>query len=122
MTYMVRKDNTISWKGNFYSLPYGTYQGRGSTVVVREESGKLIMLIPQSLEELCRHSISLEKGSKIINTNHKRNKSLQVEELMLQVANRFNNPVAAKDWLAEIYTLKARYMRDQLQIIQQALD
>jgi transposase len=122
MTYMVRKDNTISWKGNFYSLPYGTYQGRGSTVVVREESGKLIMLIPQSLEELCRHSIALEKGSKIINTNHKRNKSLQVEELMLQVADRFHNPVAAKDWLAEIYTLKVRYMRDQLQIIQQALD
>jgi transposase len=122
MTYMVRKDNTISWKGNFYTVPYGTYRGRGSCVVVREELDNLIMLIPQSLQELCRHAISLEKGIKIINTDHKRNKLLQVEELMLHVANRFNNPLTAKDWLGEIYKLKARYMRDQLQIIQQVLD
>jgi transposase len=122
MTYMVRKDNTISWKGNFYSLPYGTYQGRGSSVMVREESDKLIMMIPQSRQELCSHTISLEKGTKVINTDHKRDKSLQVEELMLIVANRFNNPLAAKDWLSQIYTLKARYMRDQLQIILQVLD
>jgi hypothetical protein len=58
----------------------------------------------------------------VINTDHKRDKSLQVEELMLLVANRFSNPVAAKEWLGQIYTLKGRYMRDQLQIIIQVLD
>lgn len=121
LPHMVRKDNTISWKSNFYSVPYGTYRGRGSCVVIREESDHLIMLIPESLEELCRHVISLEKGIKVINTDHKRDKSLLVEELMLQVANRFNNPLVAKDWLTEIYKLKPRYMRDQLQIIQQVL-
>lgn len=122
MRYIVRKDNTISWRGNFYTVPYGTYQGRGSCVVVREESGKLIMMIPKSLEELCRHTISSEKGIKVINTDHKRDKSLKVEQLMLHVANRFTNPLAAKDWLAGISKLKARYMRDQLQIIQDVLN
>lgn len=121
MTYLVRKDNTISWKGNFYSVPYGTHRGRGSCVVVREEDHELIMLIPESLQELCRHKVSLEKGLKVINNDHKRDKSLQVEELLLKVANRFANPLAAKDWLAEIYKIKSRYMRDQLQIIQQVL-
>jgi hypothetical protein len=121
MTYIIRKDNTISWKGNFYSVPYGTYRGRGSCVVVREENRELVMMIPESLDELCRHKVSLEKGLKVINNDHKRDKSLRVEELLLQVANEFANPLAAKDWLAEIYKVKSRYMRDQLQIILQVL-
>lgn len=121
MTYMVRKDNTISWKGNFYSVPYGTYRGRGSCLVAREENNELIMLMPESLAELCRHKIPQEKGLKVIKSDHKRDKSLLVEELMLHVANRFSNPIAAKDWLGGIYKIKSRYMRDQLQIIQEIL-
>lgn len=121
MTYIVRKDNTITWKGNYYSVPHGTYRGRGSCLVAREEDRELIMMMPESLVELCRHTIALEKGVKVINTDHKRDKSLLVEERMLHVANLFSNPVAAKDWLGEIYKIKSRYMRDQLQIIQQVL-
>lgn len=121
MTYMVRKDNTISWKGNFYSVPYGTYHGRGSCLVARQEHNELIMMMPESLAELCRHTIPQEKGVKVINSDHKRDKSLLVEELILRVASQFSNPAAAKDWLAGIYKIKSRYMRDQLQIIQQVL-
>src|SRR6266566_280040 len=29
--YTVRKDNTISYKSNFYSLPLGTFKGKGTT-------------------------------------------------------------------------------------------
>src|SRR3546814_7222127 len=66
-------------------------------------------------------SSDLEKGIKVIKSDHKRDKSLLIVELMLRVANQFSNPVAAKDWLGEIYKIKSRYMRDQLQIIQQVL-
>jgi transposase len=121
ITYMVRKDNTISWKGNFYSVPFGTYRGRSSSVLVRDEAGKLIIMTTDSLEELCRHSISVEKGVKIINTDHKRDKRLELEVLMLSVANQFDNPEAAKNWLGAIYKIKSRYMRDQLQVIQEVL-
>src|SRR5690606_20513514 len=48
MTYIVRKDNTISWKGNTYSVPCGTYRGRGSCLVAREEHNELIMMMPES--------------------------------------------------------------------------
>jgi hypothetical protein len=40
---------------------------------------------------------------------------------MLTVANQFNNLDAAKYWLGEIYKVRARYMRDQLQLIQEVL-
>lgn len=121
ITYLVRKDNTISWKGNFYSVPFGTYQGKGSSVVTRQEDNQLIIMGTVSLEEICRHTIPAEKGLKVIKTDHKRDKSLEVEVLMLNVANQFENPVAAKHWLGEIYKLRARYMRDQLQVIQEVL-
>ena len=121
MTYIVRKDNTISWKGNLYSVPYGTYRGRGSCLVVRAEHNELVLMIPESLVELCRHTIPQEKGIKVIKSDHKRDKSLLIEELMIRVANQFSYPVAAKDWLGEIYKIKSRYMRDQLQVIQQVL-
>lgn len=121
ITYLVRKDNTISWKGNFYSVPFGTHRGKGSFVVVRQEDNKLVIMKTGSLDELCRHTIPAEKGLKVISTDHKRNKEVEVEVLMLEVANLFSNPIAAKHWLEEIYKVRARYMRDQLQLIQQVL-
>lgn len=35
LLYSVRKDNMISWKSNRYSLPFGTYTGRGSQVSLK---------------------------------------------------------------------------------------
>lgn len=121
ISYLVRKDNTISWKGNFYSVPFGTYQGKGSSVLVHQDGGELVIMMTGTLQEICRHTIPSEKGIKILKTNHKRDKSLEVEVMMLKVANAFDNPLAAKHWLGEIYKLRARYMRDQLQLIQEVL-
>lgn len=121
ISYVVRKDNTISWKGNFYSLPFGTYQGKGSSVLAREENGELVIMMTGTLQEICRHAIPSEKGLKVVRTDHKRDKSLEVEVMLLNVANQFDNPLAAKTWLAEIYKLRTRYMRDQLQVIQEVL-
>ncbi len=45
-TYTVRKDNAISYKGNFYSLPLGTYKGKGSLVALRVEGTSLIITDP----------------------------------------------------------------------------
>ncbi len=41
--YTVRKDNTISWKSNLYSLPLGTYTGRGAQVSVQLQDHELVI-------------------------------------------------------------------------------
>ena len=41
--YTVRKDNTISWKGNFYTLPSGTYKGRGTQVKVSKDDASIVI-------------------------------------------------------------------------------
>lgn len=87
--YTVRKDNTICWKSNFYSLPLGTYKGRGSTVMVRVENGQLWISDPLCVE-LCRHSISIVKGARIKNSDHCRDKSSAVQQMMAELSQKFN--------------------------------
>ncbi|MDV7400152.1 IS21 family transposase, partial [Arthrospira platensis SPKY1] len=41
ITYNVRKDNTVAYRGNFYTLPLGTYQGRKTTILLRQAEGQL---------------------------------------------------------------------------------
>jgi hypothetical protein len=121
ISYKVRKDNTITWKGNHYSVPFGTYRGRGSSVLTRAEGSVLVIAQPGTLQEICRHVIPTETGQKILKSDHKRDKTLEVEEMMLKVANQFVDPATAKNWLHGIYQLRPRYMRDQLQVIQEVV-
>jgi hypothetical protein len=131
--HTVRKDNAISWKGNFYALPLGTYKGQGTQVNVKTENGEII-LSHLSGNELCRHTISSGKGQVISNTDLRRDKLGSIEELMQKVSQLFDDPLRAMPFLRGIHGEKPRYMRDQLtsirhiiekhdkQIINEALD
>jgi len=121
LNYTVRKDNTISYKSNLYSLPLGTYKGRGSMVALCAEQDELI-LSSQENEELCRHKINNGRGLKIINTDHKRDKTSVINEMIEQLCVLLENPQAGRDWLDGIRTAKPRYIRDQLMIIRQTID
>jgi transposase len=120
VTYTVRKDNTVSYKSNLYSLPLGTYTGRGCVVSLRVEQGELIL--SKNEVELCRHEIDYGKGQKIINTDHKRDKSFAINEMIQQLSLMLENPEQAKAWMASIRTDKPRYIRDQLLIIKKVLE
>lgn len=114
--YTVRKDNTISFKSNLYSLPLGTYKGKGTLVMVREDHGLLIITDAQGTE-LCSHLICIGKGQTICNTDHKREKSKRLDELLTQIATCFLNTENAEKYLHRIWQEKPRYVRDQFQLI-----
>jgi hypothetical protein len=121
LSYTVRKDNTISWKGNLYSLPLGTYAGRGSQVSVQIQQEELVFLQAEG-KELCRHKIATGKGLKIINSDHKRDKTSAIQEMIDQLCALLQDPQTGKDWLATIRTAKPRYARDQLLLVRQAIE
>lgn len=120
-TYAVRKDNSISYSGNFYSLPLGTYQGKGTLVALRIEQGYLIISDKQGLLEICRHKVAVGKGMKITNTDHKRDKTEAINEMILQVGSLFTDAEKGKEWLNMLRGVKPRYIRDQLIMIREAL-
>ncbi|MFV8344454.1 IS21 family transposase [Flavobacterium sp. XS2P39] len=113
-TYAVHKDNKISYKGNLYSLPYGTYKGKNTTIQLKEAGSELIML-DEKYGELCRHEINLLRGQKIIARDHKRDKNTAIVEMMEEFCELMENKLQALDWIERIRNHKPRYIRDQIQ-------
>lgn len=119
--YTVRKDNTISYQGNFYSLPLGTYEGKGTQVALHIHEGYLIISEAASNQELTRHRLAVGKGQKVINTDHQRDKTALISEMIEQVAHLISDAEKAKGWLEGIKNHKPRYVRDQLMTIREAI-
>ena len=119
--YTLRKDNTLSWKSNFYTVPSGTYKGRGSQVMVAEDNGQIIVTDLEG-KELCRHNIASGKGQKVKNTDHIRDKSAGITALIDQVCTLFDDPIKGQLLLSAIRTDKPRYIRDQVLIIRQCIE
>ena len=119
--YTVRKDNTISWKGNLYTLPSGTYKGRGTQVeVIREDD--LLVISSTAGSHLCSHTISIEKGKLVSNTDHKRDKSGMIAEMINDISLLFFQPALAIQYLENIHKEKPRYIRDQLSSIKTSIE
>lgn len=119
--YTVRKDNAISWKGNFYALPLGTYKGRGSQVCIKKENDNIV-ISDLADKELCRHPIASGKGQVVTNTNLRRDKSGAIEEIIGQVSKMFDDPQIARQYLEAIRGEKPRYIRDQITLIRQTIE
>lgn len=116
---LVRKDNTIAFRGNFYSLPQGTF-AKNKQVLVRIKDNEL--LIHNSCDEfICSHIIAEIKGKAVINTDHKRDKSIKINELIKQTAALFEDDVLATEYFELLRKDKGRYIRDHIQAIGRAI-
>ena len=115
--YNVMKDNTIRFKGNIYTLPQGTYHGKSTVVLVRLQENAL-GIYNQQQELICSHTVCLQRGMLISNTDHRRDKSQKIDELIQSVSDRFENPQKVKCFLENVRKEKPRYIRDQIAILE----
>jgi transposase len=120
VAHTVRKDNTISWKGNLYSVPLGTYKGPGTQVLIKTTTTEIIIM-GQDKVELFRHRLSLLKGQKILSTNHTRDHQHAIMELMEEFSGLMEDKQVALKWVAQIRDHKPRYIRDQIQSLKTTL-
>lgn len=58
----------------------------------------------------------------MINTDHKRDKSLKLKEQLTQTASLFLNPGLAMQYFEMIRKQRGRYLRDQVQSIQKEIE
>jgi len=117
----VRKDNTFAYLGNFYSVPQGTFKTKDTMVMIWLKQEELHVHDNERVF-LCRHVISETKGNTVINTDHKRDKSLKVKEMLIQTASLFLNPGLAMQYFEMIRKERGRYLRDQIQAIQKVIE
>ena len=123
ITRAIRKDNTVRYKSNRYSVPLGTYKlGRDNTVYLEVSNDQLI--IRQSLNGpvLASHKVDDRKGQLIQDRQHTRDRTQGINTYMETISKRFNKAERAFEFLEKIRENYPRYIRDQLQVISRAIN
>lgn len=118
----VHKDNVIKYKSNRYSVPIGTYRPRGDNKVYLEIQGEdLIIRAELQGEVLAKHKVSQGKGELIKNRQHSRDRSKGIQAYKATIIRQFKSQENAQRFVNEVAQRYPRYVRDQLQVIQNAI-
>lgn len=116
-SYNVRKDNTISFRSNFYRVTVGTYKPPKTTVWVELTDDDHLIIYDPGNNKIAAHKLYPGKGKTIGGSNYKRDFSSGIDQLIEEVSCRFTNPAQVKEYFLKIRHEKPRYIRDQLQHI-----
>ncbi len=115
-SYKVRKDNTICYKSNYYSLPLGTYQNQDTSILMQLKDHEILIFDKQK-NLICTHVLSNERGKLIRNTDHKREKSKTLEGLVKSAIEYLGDKPITHNYLALLQKNMSRYYRDNLQYL-----
>ena len=121
ITYQIRKDNIVLYKGNRYRVPKGTYcPGKKVYMVVENET----ISITDSLtgEIYATHPLCHDKGKLIGQKRVERDKRKTLLEQERLIHELFENDELVQPFLEHIHEAKPRYYRDQLGVIRRLFE
>jgi len=111
---MVRKDNTIIYEANRYSVPLGTFN-QDKEVCIEVVGDKLVISKIFGEYVIAEHTLSAGKGVLVKNTNHSRNREPAIDELYAAISATLLSK--CDDFLKTIRIKKNRYVRDQYALL-----
>ena len=114
----VRKDNTIVYESNRYSVPLGTYYDCPD-VIIQAENGELRVFTAQ-MEPICSHTLASGKGLLIQNQNHRRDRDSGLNQLQQELEAALEHQ--ADEYLRTLRQDKPRYARDQFLMLRSLLN
>lgn len=117
VTRSVRKDNTVLYKSNRYTVPVGTYKP-GLELKVEEEAEILKLFDLQTDKLVAQHRVSREKGALIQNTHHLRDNTKKIDELYDKTFNLLGATAQASEFLTYVRREKRRYVREQFGLME----
>lgn len=112
--YGVRKDNTLLYHSNFYSLPLGTYAGQGTKVMVVKnvDLNEIEIYDPKDFSLITRHKICPFRGKYITKEGHASNKNrdiLESEKTLRTFFGQWDDDSLLSRFLASIRENRPRY-------------
>lgn len=119
--HVLRKDNTVSYKGNYYAVPLGSYTGRGSAVRVKEKDGEVEIYSVETGKLLMRHPLEMEKGKLVSNTSCRRNPDQRIQPLEEGIMEWFGQDQGVKTYIEAVRKAFPRNIRDNLSAIDKAM-
>ena len=114
----VRKDNTILYDSNRYSVPLGTYNTNPKVQLVIADGNLRIFTVFGDF--LYEHRISSGRGHLIQNKSHLRNRTTALDQFQDSLDEQLDR--RATEFLRRLREEKSRYVRDQFQLLQSLLD
>ena len=113
--YYVRKDNTICYHSNFYTLPCGTCKGQSTTVWVQEsEEERLEIFDKETGKQITSHPLCKEKGKTVSNMAHHRVRNVPREDMEKRIVDYAGGDSIASEWMNGLRAGKPRYYWDNL--------
>jgi len=113
----VRKDNTIWYLSNRYTVPLGTFHETEKVYIETTDDKFLVIRKTKTGPIIAQHQIAPGKGELIQDRSHKRDRTKGIDSYIETVASYFSDIDKAKCYLGEIRKVRRRYIRDQLQLI-----
>lgn len=113
----VRKDNVINYRGNYYTVPTGTYRGHQTLVYLEEKDGWLYIYSHETGKRLAAHKLSSDKGRLISNTSHRRDREASLNDYEASLRKELPKSTTIDAYLSQLRVHKARHYRDNLQFI-----
>ncbi|MFT9427958.1 MAG: IS21 family transposase [Sporolactobacillus sp.] len=120
ITRTVRKDNTVLYRSNRYSVPLGTFKA-DKQVYLTLVDDRLVIREQPGVEPIAEHPVCHEKGKLIQNRQHTRDRSKGIQAYIETVATVFSDSETARHYLERTQELYPRYIRDQLQLFSRTL-
>lgn len=117
LPHHVRKDNVITYRGNYYSVPTGTYLGHQTLVYIEEKESRLYIYSHETGKTLAVHKVSGDKGRLISNTSHRRDREASLDDYETSVRKVLPASTVIDTYLSQLRIHKARNYRDNLQFI-----
>lgn len=124
ITRVVRKDNTVRYKANRYSVPLGTYAAGKEKMVHLYLVDDNNLIIREHLKGpiIAKHTIDYRKGQLIQDRQHTRDRSKGIDAYIQTIAEYFKDVQQAYSYLEQVRQLYPRYIRDQLMIISREIN
>jgi hypothetical protein len=116
-SYKVRKDNTVAYKSNFYTVPTGTYVDKSSSVWLEAKEDHLHIYSKDDDRFIARHPVSILRGQLIRNNDHLRDKQCSLKEKEKRVLNLLDHDQSSTQYLHSLHADKPRYYHDHLREI-----
>lgn len=114
ITRSVRKDNTVLYLSNRYSVPPGTF-GKEDEVALKIEGEKLILEQVFGDYVLAEHTISQGKGQLIKLPAHRVDREQSAARSMNDLCTALGEEY--RNYFGRMRTLKPRYFKDQSQLV-----
>lgn len=117
VSYHVRKDNVITYHGNYYTVPTGTHQGRNSMVYVIEKDEELSIFSIETGKIICTHRIPAGKGVLVRDRSHQRDRTKSIDEYEEQIRALLPDDSVVTEYMAQMRKDRGRHYRDNLKFM-----